>query len=419
MAITLNPLKWFGAGESHLDRFIRNNPMIVAAASRAGVRVTLETALQLSAVFRAVNVLSNGVAQVGLQLYREEVRDSKLYRAPAYNHPVYPILYRKVNPWLTSFRWRQVMMWHAVLTGAGRSIINRVNGQLDSLIPVVPGTMTKVVASDGTVTFEQKLSDGRLLVLDRRDVFEVQSVSWDGNQPLDSIKIAAEALGLTASLERSQANFQRTDMRPSGILSLGGEKGLSQEAKDMLKNTWESKYGPDGKGGIAVLDGDWKFNPMTMTAADAQLVENRNFQIEEVARFFGVFPQMLMQQTKTSTYASAEQFFQAHVIHTLMPWFENWQQQIDLELLPEDELYAVFAYESLMAGTMKDRGEYLAKALGSGGQKPWLTQNEVRAKVGENPSNEPHADELGTGAMDGQARTDTENSKEGENNAGR
>ncbi|MBL4837380.1 MAG: phage portal protein [Kordiimonadaceae bacterium] len=402
MAISFNLPKWLGGsggGDSHLDNFIQNNPMVSAAASRAGVRITLETALQLSAVHRAVTVLSNGVAQVDLRVFEETIENGKLHRKPAYDHPAFNVLYRRVNPWLTSFRWRQVMMWHIVLTGVGRSIINRVNGQIDSLIPVVPGTMKQIKLATGEIKYEQTFENGAVLLLDRQDVFEVQNASWDGEAPLDSIKIAAETLGLTASLEQSQANFQRTDMRPAGILSMGGEKGLSKEAKEMLKDTWEQKYGPNGKGGIAVLDGDWKFNTMTMTASDAQLIENRDFQIDEVARHLGVFPQMLFTSPKTQTYASSEQFFQAHNIHGLDPHHENWRQEIDLQLLPEPNVYARFNTAKLMAGTLKDRGEYFAKALGAGGHAPWMTQDEVRMEVDLNPSDEPHASVLGTGAM--------------------
>jgi HK97 family phage portal protein len=139
---------------------------------------------------------------------------------------------------------------------------------------------------------------------------------------------------------------------------------------------------------------------MTMTSVDAQFIETRRMQIEEVARVFRVLPIMIMQADKASTYASAEQMFMMHVIHTLGPWVERFEQALNRDVLANDAVYRVDLDErNLLRGNFKDQAEYYTKALGAGGQPAWMTQNEIRSEVGLNPIAESWANELSRGAM--------------------
>jgi HK97 family phage portal protein len=126
-----------------------------------------------------------------------------------------------------------------------------------------------------------------------------------------------------------------------------------------------------------------------MSGLDAQHLETRKFQIEEVCRFFDVMPIMVGYSDKATTYASAEQMFLAHVVHTLSPWYARIEQSADVNLLTEKErasgLYFKFVPAGLLRGAAKDRSEYFAKALGAGGGPAWMTQDEVRALEELNP----------------------------------
>jgi HK97 family phage portal protein len=149
-----------------------------------------------------------------------------------------------------------------------------------------------------------------------------------------------------------------------------------------------------------VLDGDAKYASMTMTSVDAQHLETRRFQIEEIARALRVQPIMIMQADKAATFASAEQMFRMHVIHTLMPWMVRFEQAANRDVLNHDaRLRTDFDERSLLRGDFKDQAEYFTKALGAGGQPGWMTPNEIRAEVGLNPSDDPQADRLPMGAM--------------------
>jgi HK97 family phage portal protein len=120
-----------------------------------------------------------------------------------------------------------------------------------------------------------------------------------------------------------------------------------------------------------------------MTGVDSQHLETRKHQIEEICRHMRVIPLMVQHSDKTATYASAEQMFIAHVVHTIAPWATRFEQSAEANLLaPGEDVDIRFNLKSLMRGAAKDRAEYYAKALGSGGSPAWMTQNEVREDDG-------------------------------------
>ena len=138
-----------------------------------------------------------------------------------------------------------------------------------------------------------------------------------------------------------------------------------------------------------ILDRGAKWVTTSMTGLDAQHLETRKHQIEEVCRFMGVMPIMIGYSDKATTYASAEQMFLAHVVHTLSPWYARIEQSADVNLLTERErssgLYFKFVAAGLLRGAAKDRAEYYARALGSGGHAAWMTPDEVRSLEELNP----------------------------------
>jgi HK97 family phage portal protein len=196
--------------------------------------------------------------------------------------------------------------------------------------------------------------------------------------------------------------FSANGGKPSGILSFENE--ISPETRENLRLTWDAKFGPGGAGGIAVLDGKTEFQPMTMSLADSQFIENRRFQIEEIARAFSIQPIMLMQQVDAASYGSAEQMFRVHVTHTLMPWIKRFEEALNRDVLNNsDEYYFDFDERALLRGDHQTQAEYYQKALGSGGVQAWMTVNEVRQELGLNPSTESWANELSIGGYAAQS----------------
>jgi HK97 family phage portal protein len=219
------------------------------------------------------------------------------------------------------------------------------------------------------------------------------------------VQAAREAIGLSKGLEKQQAKLAGNGGKPSGVLSFAGK--LAPETVEKLRETWQSRFGPNGDGGIAVLDGDAKFHSMTMTSVDAQHLETRRMQVEEIARAFRVQPIMLMQSDKAATFASAEQMFRNHVIHTLGPWIERWEQACNRDILGNAEGLTVDLDErNLLRGDFKDQAEYYTKALGAGGQAAWMTVNEIREEVGRPPIEEAWANTVSRGAMMSEGQAD-------------
>ncbi|PLW76812.1 phage portal protein [Cohaesibacter celericrescens] len=365
--------------------------MLVGSSSRSGVAVTEKTALQTAAAMCAGRVLSEGVAQVPLKLYRTEIVNNQSFKHEARDHWAWDLLHSKPNDWMTSFELREMMMYHAIFRGNGYCLknISPVDGRVMELLPLENVNVTQ--NDDWSLTYTASDKKGVVGVYSHDQIIHFRGPMFSGFHGLPMVKLARETLGLSEALQNAQAKLQAKGGQPPGILSLKEGK-VSDEAKNRLREAWSERYGASGEGGIAVLDGAWEFVATALNGVDSQHIESRRFQIEEVSRFFRVFPQMMMQADKSSTYASAEQFFIAHVVHTLGPWFVRFEQTFQRDLLSGENVDCEFVVDGLLRGAAKDRAEYFSKALGSGGSGGWMTKNEVRRKDNLNPL--PGGDEL-------------------------
>lgn len=355
--------------------------------SRAGVVVDEATAFQVSSILCAARIVAQGLAQVPLKLFEEVDEDNRVVRKTARTHPVYRLLAEQPNEHQTAFTFRETLLLHAVLTGNGYAFINRRDDQtVRELWPMAPDEVTCAYKHDTREVRYELTSGGRTTSIPSKDVLHLHGPSWNGFSGLRALELAREAIGLSVALERGHGELYSKGGRPSGILAKEGD--LSAEAREHVAESWHERFGPGGDGGIAVLDGDWSFSPLSMTAVDAQYIETRRFQLEEIARFMVIFPQMLMQADKP-TYASVEQFFIAHVVHTLDPWMDRLEQEIKRSVIGYEgnnqNVYPRHAREGLLRGAVRDRFEAYGKALGSGGHAPIMTVNEIRALENLNP----------------------------------
>lgn len=343
-----------------------------AGGVKSGVPVSISTALKVSTVLSACRVLAEGLAQVPLKLYRETEKGAEA----AKDHPVYKLLYRRPNDWQTSFEFREGMMFHAVLAGAGHAYIGRIDDKIRELIPLASGSVTPRMSDDYELVYEIRDRHGVVAVVPRRDIFTVRGPSWDNKTALDLVQQAREAIGLAIATEETHARLHGNGARPGGLLSV--KSGLGKVAKQRLKEQWqESAAGVKNSFGTVVLDGDVEYKPMAFNGVDNQHLDTRRFQIEEICRALRVFPQMVGYADKTATFASAEAFFLAHVIHSLQPWVERWEQCIARDLLDgagDIDLFAKFSLQGLLRGDAKTRAEFYTSAIGNG----WMTRNEVR-----------------------------------------
>lgn len=371
----------------------------VGYQSAAGGTVTVRNAVDVTAVFCAARVIAEGLAQMPVSVV--EKRYAQGARVPTlsvvHDHWAHRLLAVKPNGWQTSYEFREGMIFNAVLGKGAIAIKNVIRGEVRELLPVPAGSWTVEQLSDWSLRIRVNYSDKSHDIFTLDQVFYLRGPSLDGIEALPAVQQARNAIGLSRALELQQSRLAGNGGKPSGVLSMSNR--LSPESQEKLRKTWESKFGPGGEGGIAVLDTDAKFAPMTMTSVDAQYIETRRMQIEEIARAFRVQPIMLMQADKTATFASAEQMFRNHVIHTLGPWIERFEAAAHRDILGLDEALSVDLDErNLLRGDFKDQAEYYSKELGAGGTPAWMTQDEVRAEVGLPPLGGKAA-ELSQGAM--------------------
>jgi len=345
-------------------------------AANSGARVNTRTALGVSTVLSCCRVLAEGIAQVPFQLLQED-EDGRKRKAK--DHPVYKLLWRRPNDWMTSFEFRETMMYHALLAKGGFAIINRVGGEIVELIPVLPDTVTPRQGTHYQLSYIVRLPDGSELEVPRQNMFVLRGPSWDGFQGMEMIDLAREAIGLAIATEENHARFHANGAKTAGLISMAGT--LSDAARAQLKKSFEESTLKSNAYRTIVLDNGAKYERMAMSGVDSQHIETRRMQVEEICRGFRVFPQMVgFSGNTTTTYASAEQFFSAHVIHSLGPWAERWEQAADRDLLSEAEKdgghYTKLHLRGLQRGDAAARSAYYKSGIVDG----WLTRNEARAE---------------------------------------
>lgn len=370
-------------GMSTLDIF---REIYGGRSSASGINVDWKTALDVATVLACVRALANGAAQVPFRLY-QEIGDRKEL---AKDHPVYRLIYRKPNTWQTSFEFRETIMFHLVLTGNAYVWKGRVGRerQLRVLEPIEPHRVRVERDPDGEITYRVTADDGAFRIYGSSDIWHIRGASWNSWKGLEAVKLARDAIGLSIATERAHAEMHKNGAKVSGVYSV--EEKLSKE-KLMFLSQWLDMHsaGGDRAHKDMILDGGAKFMKSAMTGVDAQHIETRKHQVEEICRAFGVQPIMVYQSDKASTYASAEQMFIAHVVYTLGPWLERIEQSADNNLLTDEEIdqgyYTKFTPNALMRGASKDRAEFYEKGLGSPGATGYLLRNEVRKWEELNP----------------------------------
>ncbi len=348
----------------------------------SGKTVTLDTALQVSTVLACVKVIAEGISQVPLKLMRET--DNGKQRIAAKKHPLYDVLSIKANERQTSFEFRETIAIHCALFGNAYVFQNVVNGKIRELIPFPPNRVQRIKTEYGDIVFDVEGPNGKIVRFPEMMIWHIKGPSWDGEIGMETMHLARQAIGLAIATDETTARLQANGTRTSGIYSVEGT--LTAEQYKSLQSWVKANYeGAENAGRTIILDRNAKWLNTQMTGIDAQHLETRIYQIQEVCRYFRVMPIMVGHSDKTATYASAEQMFLAHVVHTLSPWYSRLEQSIDANLLSPSErangYYSDFVEEGLLRGDMRATADVLVQYTSNG----IMTRNEARAKLDMNP----------------------------------
>ncbi|MDJ0922110.1 MAG: phage portal protein [Henriciella sp.] len=338
-------------------------------------------ALQVSTVLACVTHIADLCAVPELRVFerdtdgtKKEKTDSKLHR----------ILHRRPNELQTSYDFRWSLSAHAALRGAGLAYKTfDGEGNLLEMWPIPPGNWH--VMRDGE--FEGQLFittlDGELgpFDLDSEHLFYLPNRMWERFDAMDALKLAMRSIGLAQEMEETERRLYEKGVRPSGILTTEGK--VSPESLQSIKEAFSKSKSSQS---ISVLDQGFKFIPIKQSASDAQMIENRRMQIEEICRAFGVYPNVVGHSDKTATYASAEAFFAADEAKTKRKWQTLWLQRLDEFVLDgAGPLFCQFDSNPLTLAPMKDQAAFVKTALGHGNGQAFLTPDEIREKYGYDP----------------------------------
>ena len=337
--------------------------------SSSGKSVNEKTALQTTAVYACVRILAETIASLPLHTYRYSTGGKE----KAMNHPLYYLLHSEPNPEMTSFVFRETLMGHLLLWGnAYAQIIRDGRGRVLGLYPLLPSKML-VNRTDQGILFYQYEKDGRTYFLPDTDVLHIPGLGFDGLVGYSPVAMAKNAIGMAIATEEYGAKFFANGASPGGVLEHPGV--VKDPGK--IRESWNAVYQGSGNAHrVAVLEEGMKFQPIGIPPEQAQFLETRKYQLNEIARIFRIPPHMIGDLEKSS-FSNIEQQSLEFVMYTLDPWVIRWEQAISRALFSGGEkrqYFVKFNVDGLL------RGDYQSRMNGYavGRQNGWLSANDIR-----------------------------------------
>lgn len=356
--------------------------------SQSGVSAKM---LRNTAALRCLTLIGNGLGMLPTSLY-EAGAEKKVLK----EHPAHKLLRFKPNPYQTPMEFKAQMQLLLETEGNAYARIIRSGSRPIHLIPFEKGRVDAKLGADFRMRYRCQTENGNQITLDQDEVLHIRDLSLDGVVGLSRQKLSQDVFELADAARKAAANVFKTGVMAGGAIEV--PHALSDQAYQRMKQSLEQEYsGADNVNKWMIAEEGATAKPFASTAKDGQQIENRNHQIEEVARLYGV-PRPLLMMDDTSWGSGIEQLAIFFVQYTLAPRFVAWEQALARALLTHREresLYFKFNERALMRGTLKDQADYFAKALGAGGHQPWHTADEVRDLVEYPASDLPHASQLG------------------------
>lgn len=374
----------FRSRDKPSDRTAGSSYSFFLGGTASGKYVTERSAMQMTAVYCCVRILSEAVASLPLQFYRYTNDGGK---EKAVEHPLYFLLHDEPNPEMTSFIFRETLMTHLLLWGNAYSqIIRNGKGEIVALYPLMPDRMRVDRDEHGQLYYEYTVYDaddvdgrkgtdkaGRTVRLQPADVLHIPGLGFDGLVGYSPIAMAKNAIGLAIATEEYGSKFFANGAAPSGVLEHPG----TIKDPSRVRESWQATFGGSGNANkVAVLEEGMKYTPISISPEQAQFLETRKFQIDEIARIFRVPPHMIGDLEKSS-FNNIEQQSLEFVKYTLDPWVSRWEQAMVRALLTPDEkkkYFFKFNVDGLLRGDYQSRMNGYATARQNG----WMSANDIR-----------------------------------------
>lgn len=350
-----------------------------AVMSQAGRVVSPDISMQFSAVYQCVSIVSKIIASLEIIVMQTAIDGTK---TAVPKHPLRKLLQQRPNKWQTPWDFRCMMQMHKMLRGnAYAEIVPGPMGFADQLEPIHPDRMTVELLTDGTIRYRYTDRFGKIQVKLQDEILHVRSHIAPYLIGISPIAYARQTVGLALAAEEYGSRTFSNGARPSGVVEI--QKQMSTTAYDRFKTEWRNLYnGLEGAGATPILEDGAKFTPISMTADDAQFLASREFQIEEICRWFDVPPALLHHMTKqTSAGSGVESLILAFQRLNLNSEMTSWQQAISRDLILIPDVFSIrFDIESLIRGDSQAQADFFSRLTLNG----ILTRNEARHELGYN-----------------------------------
>ena len=368
----------FRSRDKPQNRTVGSNFSFFMGGSTSGKPVNERSAMQMTAVYSCVRILAEAIACLPLHLYKYSENGCK---EKATEHLLYWLLHDEPNPEMSSFVFRETLMTHLLLWGnAYAQIIRNGKGEIIALYPLMPNKMTVDRDENGQIFYtyqraneEAHTMEGSSVKLLPHDILHIPGLGFDGLVGYSPIAMAKNAIGMAIACEEFGAKFFANGAAPSGVLEHPG----TIKDPGRVRDAWQSQFGGSSNSGkVAVLEEGMKYTPISISPEQAQFLETRKFQINEIARIFRVPPHMVGDLEKSS-FSNIEQQSLEFVKYTLDPWVIRWEQSMARALLTLDEKTEYFIHFNL-EGLL--RGDYQSRMNGYSiaRQNGWMSANDIR-----------------------------------------
>ena len=379
----------FGFGQARdkpVDKAADAGYSFLFGRTTSGKPVNERTAMQTTAVYACVRILAEAVASLPLHVYEYQDDGGKKL---VHDHPLYYLLHDEPNPEMTSFVFRETLMSHLLIWGnAYAQIIRDGAGRVLGMYPLLPDKMEVQRDDKGNIYYVySRNSDENPMFkeygdirLKAEDVLHIPGLGFDGLIGYSPIAMAKNAVGMTLACEEYGASFFANGANPGGVLEHPGV--LKDPSK--VRESWNSVYrGVNNAHKIAVLEEGMKYQQIGIPPEEAQFLETRKFQINEIARLYRIPPHMIGDLDKSS-FSNIEQQSLEFVKYTLDPWVIRWEQSLQRSLLLPGEKGKYFIKLNV-DGLL--RGDYQSRMNGYavGRQNGWFSANDIREMENMNP----------------------------------
>lgn len=341
-----------------------------------GANYTTSKAMLLSTVYRCVEVISDSVAQLPLEPYRV---DSQGYKIKFTSHPSYRLLNSEPNNKMTRFTFIKTLVVSTLLKGNGFAYIERDNEGNATALHYIPSELVTIIPPKTLGDNIAYSVTGLSNIIEACNMIHILNFSYDGITGISTLSHAKNTLGLATDSEAHASGFFKGGANLAGILTV--QSTLTTKQKNDLKTSWQTAFSPSTgqPNGVAVLEGNMEFKPITVNPSDAQLLETRQFNVIDICRFFGVSPVKAFDLSKSS-YSTVEATNLSFLTDTLSPLLEKLELEFERKIYKpseKDNIDVRFDTSRLLRADKQSLANYYSTLFNIGA----VSCNEIRKEI--------------------------------------